>query len=50
MFWVDLNEIDFSESTGTVRKLDLGPDQSNTFAGVVNGQFKESKPFKFLGP
>src|ERR1700722_2367767 len=49
-FWVDLNEIDFSESTGTVRKLDLGPDQSNTFAGVVNGQFKESKPFKFLGP
>jgi penicillin V acylase-like amidase (Ntn superfamily) len=50
VFWVDLNEIDFSESTGTVRKLDLGPDQSNTFAGVVNGQFKESKPFKFLGP
>ena len=50
VFWVDLTRIDFSEATGSVKKLDLGPDQSNTFSGVVNGEFKESKPFKFLGP
>lgn len=49
VFWVDLTKVDFSETTGSVKKLDLGPDQTNTFAGVVNGQFKESQPFKFLG-
>ncbi|WP_245513355.1 linear amide C-N hydrolase [Enterovirga rhinocerotis] len=49
IFWVDLNTIDFSEKTGTVRKLNLGPNQTNTFSGVANGQFKESAPFKFLG-
>jgi penicillin V acylase-like amidase (Ntn superfamily) len=49
VFWVDLTKLDLSESTGSVKKLDLGPNQSNTFSGVVNGQFKESKPFKFLG-
>jgi penicillin V acylase-like amidase (Ntn superfamily) len=49
VFWVDMTKIDFSEATGAVKKLDLGPNQSNTFAGVVNGEFKESKPFKFLG-
>ena len=49
MFWVDLNKVDFSETTGNVRKVDLGPNQSNVFAGVVNDQFKDSKPFQFLG-
>jgi penicillin V acylase-like amidase (Ntn superfamily) len=49
VFWVDLTKVDFSENSGVVKKLDLGPNQANTFAGAVNNQFKESKPFKFLG-
>lgn len=28
VFWVDLKELDFSEETGHVKKLDLGPNQS----------------------
>lgn len=48
-FWVDLKTIDFSEENGKVQKLDLGPDQKNIFSGVVNNEFKEAKPFKFLG-
>lgn len=49
IFWVELNNIDFSKETGKVKKLDLGPNQANTFSGVVNDKFKESKPFEFLG-
>ncbi|WP_425292025.1 linear amide C-N hydrolase [Brucella anthropi] len=49
VFWVDLKDIDFSPETGKVKKLDLGPNQTNTFNGVVNDSFKESEPFKFLG-
>lgn len=48
-FWVELNELDFSEKTGKVMKLDLGPDQKNIFSGKANASFKESKPFPFLG-
>lgn len=48
-FWVDLNQLDFSQGTGKVRKLDLGPGQSHTFSGAVNAHFKTSAPFKFLG-
>ncbi|MDC9825893.1 linear amide C-N hydrolase [Devosia sp. ZB163] len=48
-FWVDLKKIDFSEETGTTRKLDLGPDQANTFAGDATEKFVETKPFRFLG-
>ncbi|MFC4624043.1 linear amide C-N hydrolase [Daeguia caeni] len=48
VFWVDLNTLDFSEK-GKVLKLDLGPEQTNVFSGVVNDKFKESEPFKFLG-
>lgn len=48
-FWVDLRKIDFSEKTGEVKKLDLGPNQSNTFAGMANKHFKKAEPFKFLG-
>nr|WP_312385176.1 linear amide C-N hydrolase [Stenotrophomonas geniculata] len=45
-FWVDLNKVDFG---GKVLKLDLGPDQRNTFAGDALGQFVPSAPFTFLG-
>ncbi len=48
-FWVDLTKLDFSEKGGKVRKLDLGLNQTNTFSGMVNDQFKDSEPFKFLG-
>ncbi|MBI5130409.1 MAG: linear amide C-N hydrolase [Rhodopseudomonas palustris] len=49
VFWTDLTRIDFSADKGTVKRLDLGPGQSNTFSGAVNDQFKPSPPFKFLG-
>lgn len=45
-FWVDLKKIDFSEKA-SVRKLDLS--DYKTYAGETSGQFKDSKPFKFLG-
>lgn len=48
-FWVDLNKADFSKETGKVLKLDLGPDQRNTFAGDALGSFVPSAPFTFLG-
>ncbi|CAM4249901.1 linear amide C-N hydrolase [Kerstersia similis] len=48
-FWVDLKALDFSEKSGKVLKLDLGPDQKNIFFGEANANFKESKPFRFLG-
>lgn len=49
IFWVDLNQIDFSRETGQVKTLDLGPNQTNTFNGMVNESFQEAKPFPFLG-
>ncbi len=49
IFWVDLTKLDFSEATGKVMKLDLGPNQTHIYSGVANNQFKEAKPFKFLG-
>lgn len=48
VFWVDLNGLDFSEGA-KVMKLDLGPNQSNSFAGMANDAFKEAEPFQFLG-
>ncbi|EPF81442.1 choloylglycine hydrolase [Acinetobacter gyllenbergii] len=48
VFWVDLKKINFKD--GLARKLDLGKDQQNTFAGDATDQFKISKPFEFLGP
>jgi len=48
VFWVDLKKVDFSPGARVLR-LDLGPEQRNTFAGEVSGQFKEAKPFPFLG-
>lgn len=49
VFWVDLKKVDFSKETGTVKKLDLDPNQKNTFSGVANEQFKTTTPFTFLG-
>jgi choloylglycine hydrolase len=48
-FWVDLNKLDFSPQTGKVKRLDLGEDQRNVYAGEVSSQFREAPPFKFLG-
>lgn len=48
-FWVDLKKIDFSSSTGSTKKLDLGVDQSNTFSGEVSSEFKVMPAFKFEG-
>ncbi len=48
-FWVDFKDIDFSSESGKVMKLDLGPNQSHLYAGNVAKNFKEAKPFRFLG-
>jgi choloylglycine hydrolase len=48
-FWVDLNDLDFSEKTGRVMRLDLGKDQRNVFAGNAAKQFKKAPAFQFLG-
>lgn len=49
VFWVDLTRMDFSEQTGKVMKLDLGPNQTHIYSGMANSQFRESEPFQFLG-
>lgn len=49
IFWVDLMKLDFSEKSGKVMKLDLGPNQTHIYSGMANKQFIETKPFKFLG-
>jgi choloylglycine hydrolase len=49
IFWINFKDIDFSAQTGTVKKLDLGENQSNTFAGNATKDFKPARPFKFLG-
>lgn len=46
IFWVDLKKLDFGPRAG-VRKLDLGPDQSNLFAGEVSGRFRPAPMFRF---
>jgi len=46
VFWVDLKKLDFSPRAG-VRKLDLGPDQSNLFAGEVSARFRPAPMFRF---
>ena len=48
-FWVDLKTIDFSTETGKVKRLDLGPNQTNVFAGETSKDFIVAEPFKFLG-
>ncbi|MGC1424288.1 MAG: linear amide C-N hydrolase [Terracidiphilus sp.] len=48
-FWVNLHDIDFSEASGKVMKLDLGKGQMNVFSGNAVKDFKPAEPFKFLG-
>lgn len=48
VFWVDLNKLDFAEGA-PVRKLDLGANESNTFAGESSANFVTVEPFIFLG-
>ncbi|KJF22165.1 linear amide C-N hydrolase [Rhodococcus sp. AD45-ID] len=47
-FWVDVSSIDLSEGS-TVRKLELGPDESTVFSGDSTDQFKPAEPFTFAG-
>lgn len=49
VFWVDMEKLDFSEKTGKVMTLDLGPNQEQIYSGMANDKFKETQPFKFLG-
>lgn len=48
-FWVDLKQIDFSQKTGKVMKLNLGEEQKNIFSGNATPDFKPAKLFQFLG-
>ncbi|MGF1637035.1 MAG: linear amide C-N hydrolase, partial [Cyclobacteriaceae bacterium] len=45
-FWVDLKKIDFSEKA-SVKKLDLSDNK--TYSGEASKDFKNAKPFKFIG-
>lgn len=47
-FWLDLDEVDFAPDADA-RTLQLGPEQSNTFAGDVSDELVASEPFSFLG-
>ncbi|WP_408960426.1 linear amide C-N hydrolase [Natrinema sp. 74] len=47
-FWIDFDKIDFSPGSDT-RALQLGENQSNTFAGEVSEQLVSADPFPFLG-
>ncbi|MDG5758797.1 linear amide C-N hydrolase [Natronococcus sp. A-GB1] len=48
VFWLDLDEIDFTSDAG-VRWLPLGGNQTNVFAGEVTDELVETEPFNFLG-
>ncbi len=48
-FWVDLKDFDFTPESGKVLRLDLGPQQTNTYSGLANDSFVETEPFDFLG-
>ncbi|WP_288405304.1 linear amide C-N hydrolase [uncultured Acinetobacter sp.] len=47
IFWIDLKKIDFKD--GITKKLNLGKNQENVYAGDATSQFKASTPFHFLG-
>lgn len=49
VFRVDLTRFDFSPATGRPLKLELGPEESNIYSGMVNAQFKPAAPFRFAG-
>jgi choloylglycine hydrolase len=44
-----MTKLDVSKETGSVKKLDLGPNQIHIYSGMANDRLKDSKPFKFLG-
>jgi penicillin V acylase-like amidase (Ntn superfamily) len=48
VFWVEFSKLDFSEGA-PARRLDLGPNQTNVFAGETSEEFVEAEPFKFQG-
>ncbi len=48
VFWVNLDKLDLAEGA-PVLKLDLGHDESNTFAGESSAHFAPAEPFVFLG-
>lgn len=47
VFWVDLKNLDFSEKSGSVKKLDLS--NFKTYTGEVSSEMKKAKPFQFQG-
>lgn len=49
VFWVDLQQLDFAPRA-RVRKLELGENQRNVFAGEASRHFEATAPFQFLGP
>ena len=46
VFWVDLDNLDFSEGSEVV-KLDLGVDMERVLSGEVSAAFKPAEPFAF---
>lgn len=48
IFWVDLKKLNLGPR-GRVMRLDLGPEQTNIYAGEVSRHFKRTTPFTFLG-
>lgn len=49
IFWIDMTKLDVSKETGSVKKLELGPNQIHIYSGMANDRLRDSKPFKFLG-
>ncbi|MCU4799152.1 linear amide C-N hydrolase [Halobacteria archaeon HArc-gm2] len=48
VFWLELDGVDFGADSG-VRRLSLGEEQANAFAGDVADELVETEPFEFLG-
>jgi choloylglycine hydrolase len=46
VFWVELDNLDFSQS-GDVVKLDLGVDMERVWSGEVLAAFEPAEPFAF---
>ena len=47
-FWVELNNLDFSEGAPT-KRLSLGEGEKTVYAGDASAQFTDAEPFTFLG-
>ncbi len=47
-FWVDLDNLDFSEGAPTLT-LGLGEGQKTVYTGETSAQFAKAEPFRFLG-